>query len=183
MNFKTASIALSAAALALGACAHGKNPASTTANRQFNSNNSWNSTTTANAGFPVSKQSTKERYLLNGGSLYSRLGGERAITNYVNEFVSATVQQGGLGFNAQNPNYSQFKQILIGRLTEQTGGPAFNWNNSYTSTLRSFNMNQTQFNTLVGNMVTTLKKYNVADNDSAELVVIVAGMKDEFITD
>lgn len=182
MNFKTASVALSVAALALGACAHGNKTANNSNSRQYQ-NNSWNNSTNQ-PGFAVSKPSTKERYLLNtSGSLYSRLGGEQAITNYVNEFVNATSQQGVPGFNTSNPNYNQFKQILIGRLSEQTGGPSFNWNNSYTSTLRSFNMNEAQFHTLVGNMVTTLKKYNVTDNDSAELVVIVAGMKDEFIAE
>lgn len=160
-----------AASLAVVGCSNGSRVAK---------NDSNNNATRVIAGKPAGKAGAV--------SLYKRLGGETTITTVVNDFVTSAASdptfvssaRGSSGAWYSNPERTAtLKQFFIERFNAASGGPqnfAYNGANKY-----GFTFSSSEFDAFLGHMVTSLKKFKVADSDSAELVANVYSSRGDFV--
>lgn len=121
-------------------------------------------------------------------SLYTRLGGDAAITAVTDTFISKVLAQPSLASyfvnagTASNPaQYSLFRERLIDQLCDATGGPYTYLGANMYDAHTGMNITGADFDLLAAQLVATLNQFNVPAAEQNELLAIVGPMKTDII--
>lgn len=116
-----------------------------------------------------------------GTSLYDRLGGRRAITAVVDDFVSNVAADSRInGFFART-NIPRFKRLLVEQICAGTGGPCTYTGRDMRTAHAGMAISDSDFNALVEDLVKSLEKLRVPSREQAELLDILGSMKSDIV--
>jgi hemoglobin len=119
-------------------------------------------------------------------SLYSRLGGKKAITAVVDQFVSNVAADNRINkfFSAAASDPKRlvmFKGKLVDQICQGTGGPCKYRGKDMKSAHKGMSISEADFNALVEDLVAALNKFNVPQAEQNELLGILGPMKGDIV--
>lgn len=119
-------------------------------------------------------------------SLYNRLGGRKAITAVVDEFVKncATDDRINSFFKdtaADPKRLASFKMKLVDQICEASGGPCKYKGKNMKDAHRNMGVKDEHFNALVENLVRALDKFQVGEKEKNELLGALGPMKGDIV--
>ena len=142
-------------ALVLGACGGKSKPADTT----------------GGGGSAVAEQ-----------PLYDRLGGKDAITAVVDDFVANVAADARINAFFANADLPGLKGKLVDQICEATGGPCKYTGKSMKESHAGMGVKEEHFNALVEDLVKSLDKFKVPEQEKGELLGALGGMKGDIVT-
>lgn len=119
-------------------------------------------------------------------SLYNRLGGKKAITAVVDEFVKncATDDRINSFFKdtaADPKRLAAFKMKLVDQICEASGGPCKYKGKNMKDAHRNMGVKDEHFNALVEDLVKALDKFKVGEKEKNELLGALGPMKGDIV--
>jgi hemoglobin len=119
-------------------------------------------------------------------SLYSRLGGKKAITAVVDEFVNNVANDNRInkffGAAANDPKrLATFKSNLVDQICQGTGGPCKYRGKNMEAAHKGMGITDADFDALVEDLVAALNKFNVPEAERNELLGILGPMKPQIV--
>ena len=122
----------------------------------------------------------------NGGTVYKSLGGKKAIVAVVDDFVGRVAADSRInGFfkdTASDPaRLAAFKKNLSDQICEATGGPCKYKGKDMKSAHAGMGISSGDFNALVEDLVATLDKFHVKEQDKNALLGALAPMKSDIV--
>ncbi len=119
-------------------------------------------------------------------ALYRSLGGKKAITAVVDEFVTRVASDGRInGFfkdtAADPPRLAKFKANLVDQICEASGGPCKYKGKDMKSAHAGMGIGSGDFNALVEDLVGALDKFNVKEADKNALLGVLGPMKSDIV--
>ena len=119
-------------------------------------------------------------------TLYSRLGGKKAITAVVDQFVTncATDTRINKFFadTAKDKNrLAKFKTNLVNQICQASGGPCKYMGKSMKEAHKGMGITDADFNALVDDLVKTLDKFHVGETEKKELLGALGPMKGDIV--
>lgn len=119
-------------------------------------------------------------------TLYSRLGGKKAITGVVDEFVNNCA--GDTRINkffadtAKDPKrLAKFKKNLVNQICQTSGGPCKYTGKDMKTAHKGMGITDADFNALVEDLVKALDKFHVGATEKNELLGALGGMKGDIV--
>lgn len=122
----------------------------------------------------------------NGGTVYKSLGGKKAIVAVVDDFVGRVAADSRInGFfkdTASDPaRLAAFKKNLSDQICEATGGPCKYKGKDMKSAHAGMGISSGDFNALVEDLVATLDKFHVKEQDKNALLGALGPMKSDIV--
>ena len=114
-------------------------------------------------------------------SLYDRLGGKPAIQAVVDDFVGNVAGDARINKRFANANVPRLKTMLVDQICEATGGPCKYTGASMVDAHRGMNINDAEFTALVEDLVKSLDKFKVPQQEKTELLTALGGMKGQIV--
>ena len=119
-------------------------------------------------------------------SLYDRLGGKKAITAVVDEFVGRVAADNRINqffaATASNPaQLASFKMKLVDQICEASGGPCKYTGKDMKSAHRGMGISAADFNALVEDLVGALDKFKVGEHGKHQLLSALGPMKGDIV--
>jgi hemoglobin len=119
-------------------------------------------------------------------SLYDRLGGTKAITAVVDEFVSVVAADKRInaffGKTAADPaRLKTFKMHLVNQICEASGGPCKYTGKDMKSAHTGMGISGADFNALVEDLVKALDKFKVGNTEKDQLLGALGPMKGDIV--
>ena len=119
-------------------------------------------------------------------SLYSRLGGKKAITAVVDEFVSRVAADGRINAffaaTAADPaRLKAFKGKLVDQICMASAGPCKYTGKDMKSAHAGMGIGGADFDTLVGDLVGALDKFKVGPHEKDQLLGALGPMKTDIV--
>jgi len=119
-------------------------------------------------------------------TLYSRLGGKKAITAVVDQFVTncATDTRINKFFadTAKDKNrLAKFKTNLVNQICQASGGPCKYMGKSMKEAHKGMGITDADFNALVDDLVKALDKFHVGETEKKELLGALGPMKGDIV--
>ena len=119
-------------------------------------------------------------------SLYERLGGKKAISAVVDEFVGRVAADTRInGFFAKTAADPQrlagFKKKLVDQICQASGGPCKYTGKDMKTAHEGMGISGADFNALVEDLVGALDKFNVGDKEKNELLGALGPMKGDIV--
>lgn len=123
-------------------------------------------------------------------SLYERLGGEKAITAVVDDFVARAAKNDKVNFFRKGTDkewkptpaqVDQLKKHLVDLIGMATGGPQKYSGRDMKSSHAGMKITEAEFNALAADLKDTLDKFNVPAKEQGELFKIVGSTKDDIV--
>ena len=119
-------------------------------------------------------------------SLYSRLGGKKAITAVVDQFVSNVAADNRINkffaAAAGDPKrLAMFKGKLVDQICQGSGGPCKYRGKDMKTAHKGMGISDADFNALVEDLVAALNKFNVPQAEQNELLGILGPMKGDIV--
>ena len=119
-------------------------------------------------------------------SLYSRLGGKKAITAVVEEFVNNVAADDrinkGFAATANDPKrLAKFKGNLVDQICQASGGPCKYKGKDMKTAHKGMGITDADFNALVEDLVKALDKFNVGATEKNELLGALGPMKSDIV--
>jgi len=138
-----------------------------------------------NAGL-VSAQEMKGDKMAKPKTLYSRLGGKKAITAVVDEFVNNCAQDNRINKffadTAKDPaRLGKFKTNLVNQICQASGGPCKYTGKDMKTAHKGMGITDADFNALVEDLVKALDKFKVGETEKNELLGALGGMKGDIV--
>jgi truncated hemoglobin YjbI len=133
---------------------------------------------------------TKKDIVMAPPSLYTRLGGEAAVTAVIDDFVGRAAGNPAVNFtrkgtpaewNATPENVAQLKKALIDLVGQLTGGPQKYAGRDMKAVHKGMMITDAEFNALAGDLTASLDKFKVAPADRDELIKIVASTRGDIV--
>lgn len=120
-------------------------------------------------------------------SLYERLGGKKAITAVVNDFVGRVALDARINHyfaqTAADPGrMKKFKLNLIYQICQISGGPCRYTGKNMKDAHAGMGIISGDFNALVEDLSGALDKFKVKDKEKNELLGALAPMKSDIVT-
>lgn len=120
------------------------------------------------------------------GSVYKNLGGKKAIVAVVDDFVARVAGDSRInGFfkdTASDPaRLAKFKKHLVDQICEATGGPCKYTGKDMKSAHAGMGIGSDDFTALVEDLVATLDKFHVKDQDKNALLGALGPMKKDVV--
>ena len=120
------------------------------------------------------------------GSLYDRLGGIKAITAVVDDFVARAAADKRIGafFSgaaADPKRLAALKQNLVDQVCQATGGPCKYKGKDMKSAHAGMNISNADFDALVEDLSLTLDKFKVGAKEKSELLGALAPMRSDIV--
>ena len=115
-------------------------------------------------------------------SLYERLGGKLAITAVVEDFVGRVAADSRINGKFANANIPRLKTMLTEQICQASGGPCTYKGRDMKSSHAGMGVTGEEFDALVGDLVTTLNKFNVGEREKNELLGALGPMKKDIVT-
>jgi hemoglobin len=121
-----------------------------------------------------------------GKSLYSRLGGKKAITAVVDQFVANVGGDDRINhFFADTvkdkKRLDKFKDNLVDQICQASGGPCKYKGKDMNTAHKGMGITDADFNALVEDLVKALDKFNVGATEKGELLGALGGLKDQIV--
>ena len=121
-----------------------------------------------------------------GKSLYSRLGGKKAITAVVDEFVNNVAGDSRINKffadTAKDPKrLAKFKGNLVDQICQASGGPCKYKGKDMKTAHKGMAITDADFGALVEDLVKALDKFNVGATEKNELLGALGGLKDQIV--
>ena len=119
-------------------------------------------------------------------SLYSRLGGKKAITAVVDEFVNIVAADTRINKffadTAKDPKrLAKFKGNLVDQICQASGGPCKYKGKDMVTAHKGMAITEADFNALVEDLVTALNKFNVGETEKNELLGALGPLKPQIV--
>lgn len=119
-------------------------------------------------------------------SLYSRLGGKKAITAVVDQFVTNVAGDARINKffadTVKDPKrVAKLKMNLVDQICQATGGPCKYKGKDMMTAHKGMGISDADFNALVEDLVAALNKFNVGDTEKNELLGALGGMKPQIV--
>ena len=119
-------------------------------------------------------------------ALYKSLGGKKAITAVVDEFVSRVAADTRInGFfqqAASDPKrLASFKMKLVNQICEAAGGPCKYTGKDMKTAHAGMGVSDADFNALVEDLVGALDKFHVKEQDKQTLLSVLGPMKPQIV--
>jgi len=119
-------------------------------------------------------------------SLYSRLGGKKAITAVVDEFVNNCAADTRINRffadTAKDPKrLAKFKTNLVNQICQASGGPCKYGGKNMKDAHKGMGITDADFNALVEDLVKALDKFNVGATEKNELLGALGPMKGDIV--
>jgi hemoglobin len=119
-------------------------------------------------------------------SLYDRLGGKKAITAVVDEFVSRVAADNRINHYfaqaaADPARLASFKGKLVDQICHATGGPCQYTGKDMKSAHAGMGITDADFNALVEDLSGALDKFNVGAKEKGELLGALGSMKSDVV--
>jgi hemoglobin len=119
-------------------------------------------------------------------SLYKSLGGKKAITAVVDEFVARVAADNRInGFFKQTASdparLAAFKMKLVDQICEASGGPCKYKGKDMKSAHAGMGISGGDFNALVEDLVGALDKFHVKEADKNALLGVLGPMKKDIV--
>jgi len=119
-------------------------------------------------------------------SLYDRLGGKKAITAVVDEFVGRVAADtrinGFFGPTASDPKrLAMFSGNLVDQICEASGGPCKYKGKDMKSAHAGMNISSANFDALVQDLVGALDKFKVGQHEKDQLLGALGPMKSDIV--
>jgi hemoglobin len=119
-------------------------------------------------------------------SLYARLGGKKAITAVVDEFVNIVAADTRInGFFADTvkdaKRAEKLKKNLVDQICQASGGPCKYKGKDMKTAHKGMGVSEADFNALVEDLVKALDKFNVGQTEKNELLGALGPMKGEIV--
>jgi truncated hemoglobin YjbI len=119
-------------------------------------------------------------------SLYSRLGGKKAITAVVDQFVTncATDTRINKFFadTAKDPKrLAKFKTNLVNQICQASGGPCKYTGKDMKTAHKGMGITDADFGALVEDLVKALDKFKVGEKEKGELLGALGPMKGDIV--
>ena len=120
-------------------------------------------------------------------TLYERLGGKKAITAVVDEFVGRVAMDARInhyfGPTASDPaRMKLFKANLVDQICQASGGPCKYTGKDMKSAHAGMGITSADFNALVEDLSGALDKFKVQAKEKGELLGALAPMKSDIVT-
>jgi hemoglobin len=119
-------------------------------------------------------------------SLYERLGGKKAISAVVDEFVANCAADARINkffaATAADPNrLASFKGRLVDQICQAGGGPCTYTGKSMKEAHAGMSISSADFSALVEDLVKALDKLKVGEKEKNELLGILGPMKSDIV--
>ncbi|MBI4755043.1 MAG: group 1 truncated hemoglobin [Betaproteobacteria bacterium] len=114
-------------------------------------------------------------------SLYERLGGMPAITAVVDDFVGNVAGDKRINGFFGSTDIPRLKRLLVEQICAGTGGPCTYTGRSMQASHANMGVQEMHFNALVEDLVKTLDKFKVPQQEKGELLAILGPMKSDIV--
>jgi hemoglobin len=119
-------------------------------------------------------------------SLYDKLGGKKAITAVVDEFVGRVAADSRINAffkqTASDPKrLASFKAKLVDQICEASGGPCKYKGKSMKAAHMGMGVSSADFGALVEDLVGALDKFEVKEADKNALLGVLGPMKSDIV--
>jgi hemoglobin len=114
-------------------------------------------------------------------SLYDRLGGKPAITAVVDEFIANVAANPEINGFFATTDIPALKGKLVDQICEASGGPCTYTGKDMKTAHAGMAITEAQFNSLVGDLVKALDKFQVPEREKNELLGALGGMKGDIV--
>lgn len=114
-------------------------------------------------------------------SLYLRLGGKKAITAVVDQFVKNVAADQRINKFFAKTNIPRLKKNLVDQICEATGGPCKYTGRSMKVAHKGMGITDKDWDALVEDLVSALNKFKVAKRDQDELLGKLGPMKKDIV--
>jgi hemoglobin len=119
-------------------------------------------------------------------SLYDRLGGKKAISAVVDEFVNNVAADGRINkFFAQTASdparLAGFKKKLVDQICQASGGPCKYTGKDMKTAHHGMGITESDFNALVEDLVKALDKFKVGETEKNQLLGALGPMKGDIV--
>ncbi len=114
-------------------------------------------------------------------SLYERLGGKPAITAVVEDFVGRVAADSRINGKFANTDLPRLKTLLVEQICQASGGPCTYTGRSMKTTHAGMGVSNTDFDALVGNLVSTLNTFKVPEREKNELLGALGPMRKDIV--
>ena len=125
-------------------------------------------------------------------TLYDRLGGKKAITDVVDDFVSRAAADPKVNFTRKGIPNAEFdptpqnvihlKSQLVDFISQATGGPKEYKGQNMKDSHRHMQITSAEFDAMATDLKATLDKFHVPSKEQAELMTIVGSTKKDIVT-
>jgi hemoglobin len=134
----------------------------------------------AASGSAAAAQGMKEK------SLYDRLGGKKAITAVVDEFVSRVAADDRINkffapAAADPARLTSFKAKLVDQICEASGGPCKYTGKDMKAAHAGMGVSGADFDALVQDLVSALDKFKVGAKEKDQLLAALGPMKTDIV--
>ena len=119
-------------------------------------------------------------------SLYSRLGGKKAITAVVDEFIGIVVKDDRINKffadTGKDPKrVAKLKENLVDQICQASGGPCKYKGKDMVTAHKGMGISDADFNALVEDLVAALNKFNVGETEKNELLGALGPLKPQIV--
>ncbi len=114
-------------------------------------------------------------------SLYERLGGKKAITAVVDDFVGRVAADKRINGYFANANIPRLKMRLVNQICKASDGPCKYRGSSMKVAHRGMGVTNAAFDALVGDLVATLDKFKVGEQEKRELLAVLGPMRKDIV--
>jgi len=119
-------------------------------------------------------------------TLYARLGGKKAITAVVDQFVSNVASDTRINkafaAAANDPKrLAKFKGNLVDQICQASGGPCKYKGKDMVTAHKGMNISDADFNALVEDLVAALDQFHVGATEKNELLGALGPMKGDIV--
>jgi hemoglobin len=116
-------------------------------------------------------------------SLYTRLGGNAAITAVVGDFVNERVAKDArINSFFANVDLPNLERLLVEQIGEATGGPEVYSGRSMVEAHEGLGISVADFNALVEDLVASLDEFDVPEAEKTELLNALGPMQTDIVT-
>jgi hemoglobin len=122
--------------------------------------------------------------------LYDRLGGQKAISAVIDDFVARAAANPKVNFTRKGTdvewepsekNINVLKKHLVQLVSKVTGGPQKYEGRDMKTAHRGMMISDEEFDALAGDLIATLDKFKVPKQEQDELVRIVASTRKDIV--
>ena len=117
------------------------------------------------------------------GSLYTRLGGNAAITAVVGDFVNERVAKDArINTFFANVDLPNLERLLVEQIGEASGGPEVYTGRDMVEAHAGLGITVADFNALVEDLVVSLDTFEVPETEKTELLNALGPMQTDIVT-
>ncbi|MGQ0810644.1 MAG: group I truncated hemoglobin [Nitrospiraceae bacterium] len=116
-----------------------------------------------------------------GKSLYTRLGEKPAITAVVDQFVSNVAADSRINGRFATTDIPALKKHLVDQVCMASGGPCTYTGRDMKTTHAGMRITNADFNALVEDLVASLDKFKVPEQEKKELLNLLGPMRKDIV--